>query len=876
MSLEEIEATVIAYFSPNVSEKEVKMVGLWQNDPNFLENAFGLLLGSRNDHVMFFAASLIANLIENFWGEIDHGYLNGMRGELLKFLFESKHSDIIESKICCLVAAIAFNDWPEVWGTFFDDVLEKVNEFHFTKNPENEEWVRQGISNQRKMLEIFAAVAQKLTTSPHITVARRTFLVQEMQFFVPTLVEFIMQQPYPDFAMPEVVKGVLGFFEPMCLSVMDNIELTGKITEFLFHQFAAASKDTFKCLGNLLLRQKIDKDVFRLTLVLILEEIEKGRVDLVEFLRFVCDFLRVSVPVFPVSAVDPGFFGVMKNVLGFTLTNCPRSEMIESFWAMWSTLLHAYVDDMALRSSAVFLMVDPILPAVVDNLYQVLPAAMEVTKLASFQAYSAWVALTMIKEDGLIEYLAGQPLSSSLCIVLGSIEFLYDNEKFQVLLNSRIPEIIENCGKDVPSSMYAVSKNSKFVHDNAPVFGATLKVISQLLMSKDVSNQNCALVALQRLIQDSEKLFIEHALEFIFFLANDVYRPEVLQKDEYLRLAKVLSTIVAAMDDCEPRSQLIQQIVLPAASLLNGATSESVESGCDLVKAIASISSLHVEVAMSVLWEPLLEALQKTQDADLFSSVCSCFAMTIRSSTWELAAPVFDRFMAFAVTVTGQDEAIVDAVTSVKRAHEPVGQYRQIMMERFLPSLLSEPSAPFFAFFELFRIMPEEQETVIPALCAGIRSCDENIATSALDLGMSIHISDTVFDVPVEAMIVQAIIDALFDQMHRATRDKLLSLLYTIIEKMKKRQQPFEQFLFEFFVPRIDNQSLTENFVASLKLAVTSKESFTNLMNSFLVAAGRANPNEMALFTETVITANRGHRYLSANQQSQGTSREFL
>ena len=861
MNMEEIEATVLAYFSPNVTEQVVGLVNNWQNDPGFLSPALDLLFRSQSDHVRFFATCLIANLIDNHWGEIDHECLNSARPNLLKFLFEAQHSDMIESKLCSLIATLAFNDWPEIWATFFEDVLEKVNEFHFTKHPEDEQWVKNGLSNQERMLEIFEIVATKLVSSSHITLTRRTLLVHEMQYYAPNLLDFLVGQPYPPAAMPTMVKAVLKFFEAFCLNVNDNVELTGKIAEFLFHQFAELSKDTFKCLTKLLVRQKVEKDIFQLVLRLILEEIEKAKVDLVEFLGFVCSFLQVSIPLFPANAVDPGFFGVMKNVLGFILTNCPATEFIDSFWALWSALLHSYVDDLQLQTSAVFLIVDPILPTVVDNLYRLLPPVLKLTKLDSYQAYSSWVALSMIKEDGLIEYLAGQPLSTSLCIVMGCIAFLNDNEKFNALLESKIPEIIQNCEKDVPASMYAIARNAKFVHSHPEIFAATTKLVSALIMTRQEAHQQCALAALDKLIEDSEKLFIANAPDFLMFLITEAYKPDRLQKDEYLHLANILSTLVAAMDPGEVQNNFVQQLVGPAAALLNGGTSEDVQSGCELATSIASIENIHVEVAMSHLWEPLMAALVKTQQSDLFPSVCSCFAMTIRSSTWDLAAPVFDKFMSFVVTVTGQNEAIVDAVTSVKQAHGPAGQYRQIIMQQFMPHLLNDPPSCFFLFFQVFGIQPDEQQTILPLMCVGIRSFDETISRSAISLVESLHISDTAFDVSCEAMFISAITDALFDQMHRKNIRRLLTLLYVIVEKMKKRQLPFEQLLYECFLPRIDSESNTQSFVASLKLATTSKDSFINLMNTFLIAAGRANPNEMALFAETVITANKGTRF---------------
>lgn len=69
-----------------------------------------------------------------------------------------------------------------------------------------------------------------------------------------------------------------------------------------------------------------------------------------------------------------------------------------------------------LRTSAVYLMLEPMLTTVLESLFELLPTAMSQSRLLSFQPISCIVAFSMIDEDMLLSFLSQKELSNSLLI----------------------------------------------------------------------------------------------------------------------------------------------------------------------------------------------------------------------------------------------------------------------------------------------------------------------------------------------------------------------------------------------------------------------------------------------------------------------------
>ena len=358
-----------------------------------------------------------------------------------------------------------------MWPTLVDEMMAVVDEFHFSKNPESEEWIVHGIRCQHKMFQILSQLTDLLVTSPHITLCRRRLLIQELQELTPRLIEFIHAQEYPEAFVIPMNSTILNFFGNLCSLVTEDAQLIALMTEFLFKHFAPLLPNTFQCIRKLLLKEKMHNNVFQVCISCIIQTIEAANVDLFEFLSLTCDILFIGMPVYHLNAASPGFFDAVRNILGFCLANAPRDQLIESQWKLWAALLHTYVDDMELGSSSVYLILHPMINDVIPKLYELLPTVI-----------------------------------------------------------------------------------------------------------------------------DGSKLVTSHA--------------------------------------------------------------------------------------MSCLWEPIVAALQSSQGSDRFDLVCACFAMTVKSSSWDSAGPICCRFMEFTVTVEEHDETIVDTVCSMKLAHNQMSEFRPLMLVR--------------------------------------------------------------------------------------------------------------------------------------------------------------------------------------------------
>jgi hypothetical protein len=81
--------------------------------------------------------------------------------------------------------------------------------------------------------------------------------------------------------------------------------------------------------------------------------------------------------------------------------------------------------------------------------------------------------------------------------------------------------------------------------------------------------------------------------------------------------------------------------------------------------------------------------------------------------------------------------------------------------------------------------------------------------------------------------------------------------MYLIVEKMKRRGLPCDQILFDVFQARINDDEFASCFATSLTRAITGKDTFMGLMNSFLVSMRMSNPSEIQLFSDALHCIGR-------------------
>jgi hypothetical protein len=338
--------------------------------------------------------------------------------------------------------------------------------------------------------------------------------------------------------------------------------------------------------------------------------------------------------------------------------------------------------------------------------------------------------------------------------------------------------------------------------------------------------------------------------DFVGWVLDALYDPRQMEGENFLRLSKSLSKVVASAGD----ASLVERLMRPAMELLE----ESVHFGCQVVNAIASIADTRVDGAMICIWPSLLAALQQCETTDLFSVVCGCFANTVRTSSSPAVEEVFREFLDFAMRVADQDEAVVDCFTSCAICHRHLREFRQLVAERFLPQVVG--TAVFFFFFEVFAILPDEEQCVVPVICDGIRDCDRGVSKAAVRLLTSCYsLSLMPFHCEWEGEFTVAVFDALFDQLHRWMATKLIQLLQIMLQKTMERL-PVDQMLVAAVRTRVDDDEFVRRFVESVVAVVTGKEAFARMIHAFLVSAGRSNPSEIALLMDQIdrgITVKR-------------------
>jgi hypothetical protein len=300
-------------------------------------------------------------------------------------------------------------------------------------------------------------------------------------------------------------------------------------------------------------------------------------------------------------------------------------------------------------------------------------------------------------------------------------------------------------------------------------------------------------------------------------------------------------------NDSKLSQTLAERILPPVCELLCSSEAESVHFGCQIVLAVASQCD-----TLGLFWPPLFEALRNSVGTPTFPVVAGCFAATVRSAQWEVAEPVVDEFVGFALGV-GEYEAMVESVTTIAVGHGEALKYRSAAAECVCRVVQEEASLAVLLFFEVFDIMPEEEEMAIPVIEAGLRSPDRKICKRAIALLTKRYEARLApFVLACEPLFLSAIGESLFDQLHGRLIGRLLELIYLIVEKMNRRNFPCDVIMFELFRGRIGDDGITCQFVQSLVAAIAGKEVFISLMNSFLVSVKLSNPSEIQLFTDSL------------------------
>ncbi|OHS94880.1 hypothetical protein TRFO_10812 [Tritrichomonas foetus] len=858
----DLEQALLASFMPGANQQNaLNFLFECTQNPSFFQPSVDFFFKTNNEKVRELVTSIILSMVDRLWSNIDPQVCANFRSQIVQFFFTNDISPNISSQLEIIIASIAFNDWPEVWPSFIDEIVNIIND----GNSNNISPLV--INGLPKFFHILTNLVTRFSTSQYITVMRRNLLVLELQFKVVEIINYLQSISCEQVLGTEIGLSFIMFMEYFCQLNFEDQQICLNIANFLFSNFASAYPLTFKALDHLIVRKPIDLSLFHLSIQAILNLMQKQIADPTNLIEFICHLVKIALPIFPQCCTDSSFFGAMRCILEFTITNSPKNDYHEEIWDLWAELLHHFADGMQLRTSALYLILEPILPSTLAGLFELLPLAMLQSRLRSFHTISAIIAYSIIDDNLLISFLAQKPLSSALLIALGIINCLHDNELFDAIMNNVIPQVLTNYNIDINSSLFVLSRNSEYLRNHPEVLKEFLNIISNLLVNAENNEiKQSALFALNHIASKIPESIYDHCQEFIIFMIQNFIDPTKLERCDFLRTCRILSKIVASVRSKDDQMKLAEMLTTPISVLLTGNTTEMIQIGCLAASNFAYIPALSCEPTMQFLWPPLSIALNNTKNNELFYDVCECFSTTIRTVPWKRCFQVVSSFVTFIQTVANQECAIVHACSQIRLCHREMDEFRAIILENFITKLSQQNvTAEFLEFFEAFDIIDNTEEgLVLPIACQAIRCFDLNITKISLKILLVHYRAKQVpFMLSCDHEIIIAIFDALFDQMHHKVIKKLLSLLYHVVDKMHKRQIPFEQSIFGAIKEKVCDDGLSQKFVISLKNSITSESMFTELAGNLLIAAGRANPSEIQMLSDTCDTRAKTVTFLS-------------
>lgn len=847
--LMDLEQALIVSMTPGENQQNaLDYLNKITQDPQNFQATVELFFKIQDERARLLLSFIIYRFLDTSWPSIDQQLIMAFRNQILELFLKNVIPLDLSKQLEMIISNIAFNQWPEIWPNFIGELITLVHEINDT-------------ANLSKIFHILTNLVSLFSTSQFISLMRRNLLIQELQYKIPDIIQLLQSISFEQVTKSEIGQSFIAFMQLYCNLNLDDNQICYNLASFLFTNFAPYMPSTFVALQNLISKSRIDQVLFHLSIQNIVELMGKPLTDQKAFISFICHIIKVSINILPQSCVDQNFFPTIRCILGYTLTNMSKTDFWEDVWSLWSLLLNVCADGVQLRTSAVYLVLEPILPTVLESLYEYLPTAMSQSRLLSFQPISCFVAYTMINENMLLTFLAQKNLSQSLLISIGIIYFLNDNEIFDSILNNIIPQLISGqITEDLNATLFAISRNTSYLSNHLDILSSAFNMFTNLITSGNMPTIQTLLLALNHIASSIPEIVAKQCPEFIMFCLGNIVDPNKLQHDDFLRVCRIMSKLVASVDGIENQKQLSEILTTPVSQLLTSEDQDTILYGCETVYALASISELSVGITMEFLWNPLSIALNNMKESESFSIVCDSFSTTIRTCSFKNCISVITSFVAFAQSIQNQDCAIVHTFAQIRLCHREMDDYRQMICDTYIQNMINSQMIvfEFFEFFDAFDILEKEQVIVVPAACQAIRCFDAKISKCAANLLLKHFEAQMIpFKIRCECDIIIAIFDALFDQVHHQCLKKLLKLLHQVVDVMHKREIPFEECIFEAIRNRVCDDEYSKKFVIALKNSVAKKEMFIDLVANLLIAAGRGNPNEFQMLSDVVLTRSK-------------------
>lgn len=840
----EFEQAIILSRTANEHQQQaLDFINEYISDLSHFPSILDLFFQTQKQEIRLTLSFAIDSIISSSISSIDPQILVDFRSKLIPLLFDSTTLPQMSNQIEKIISTIAFNQWPEMWPEFVDEFLSAITTIG-------------NVEAFKKLFSILKLLIINILQSSYITVARSNLLMHELQFKISDIISLMSTVSFEQIRSTGVENSFLEFIISYSELKLEDVSLNCQLIEYLFQTLSTVNSSTFTALKNLILKPQKDASYLHLSVTYIMQLMQHPFQDPTPFICFICHLIRNYIQLIPQCCSDQPSIETFRLILVYTLTSASKTDFCEDIWSMWTVLLDKFADAIHLGTSAIFLLLQPMIPDVLSAFYELLPTSLNKSRLLSYNPIHVFTEYTIIDENLILSFLSQKQPSTSLCIALGIIQFLHPNEILDSLFDQLFPLLLSpTFDGDLNASLFVISRSTKYLSDHLDVLSAALDMLMTLLAETEYSIKHSVLLAMNHLASSIPEQIAQNRLDFISLCVENLVDPTKFQEEDFLRICRIMSKFVALVPDKENRKHLAELLTNPVSALLVATSEKEVLLGCQATTALASISSFNVEIVMQMLWQPISVALNNTKGTEIFSQVCDSFSTTIRTSSFEKCMNVVLGFMSFAGTVENQDCAIVHSLSEIRLCHLNMDTYRHTILETYVERMYKEQgiTLEFFEFFEAYDILEAEQPLVVPAACEAIRCNQSNISKKAASLLLKhFKIYQVPFKLDCEGPIIQSLFDAMFDKLHYNCLKKFLKLLYQVVDKMNKRQLPFEQMIFESIKDKVCDDAFSEKYVVALKNSLSKENMFDDLIQQLLIAAGRANPTEFQLLSDVV------------------------
>lgn len=822
----------------------------WQNQQNFLEFASSFLSNQYSEHAQSLITNIILNSVAETWFRYDREFLNSFRNSLLEFAFNERHSHSVSIVLESIIANIAFNDWPDYWdnmiGTFYNYLQMNNDDISIMT------------------LKIFTIFLKMIASSTKITLKRRAEIINLFIDHSAPIFHYFGE------ASEEIRIGecYLEFADAFCMIIGENEEMVQDYSNFLFNNYASIevySPGAFKALSTLALHSRHFEHFFKPVVELSNELMSKEMPIRPEFHEFICDYLMKVIQYLEVLITTDETANDMKMLFEITLTYAPRDVFSEKFWMLWDLVSNTISEN---RQCVLAQILNHIIPNILNAFFELLPCSANLSRLISQKTQTSFIFFSNLYGEQTLEFLINQQYSHSLCFALGMIEQTINQENAQVFID-KVLQIISNWPDSNELSGYSaiffmLSRIARFFELCPMIFDYFKDLVANVLFTDvDMDFQTSALLAINHIASKAPRLFYTSAPGFIDYLFSS---PEVLPRENYLRLCRILSKIAVCAPDPENRAVICEKLTqLAAVRLLSSNLEEDVPFGAEIAWSICKINTCGMVYVTQYLWNPILTAIENSADAQVFSDLVTVFPATIRSAPWGSIKKMCMKFINIIQKVNNHDEAILKSYSELCQMHRQFEDYRNSMSQIFAERMADNPTAPFFEFFRICGLNEQEEPVVVESACHSISDPSAKTSKAAVDLLKKLvnRKKNIQFIVQWREAMLHAVISAFFDQMHYPILKSLYKLLLAICRRHIEDPQlnpQLDQILYDIIADSIGDPHTTTNFIASLRFNLSSgnKEEFFQILDDFLISTGRYNPSEMKVFADSLAV-----RYLS-------------